>query len=38
VGKGIGLGLLAVGLGLVLLAWEPKIRARLTTAYRDGPQ
>ena len=38
VGKGIGLGLLAVGVGLVLLAWEPRVRARLATAHRDGPQ
>jgi hypothetical protein len=37
VGKGIGLGLLAVGIGFVLLAWEPKVRARLTTAGRNGP-
>ena len=38
VGKGIGLGLLAVGVGLVLLAWEPRVRARLVTAHRDGPR
>ena len=37
VGKGIGLGLLAVGIGLVLLAWEPRVRARFTTASRSGP-
>jgi hypothetical protein len=37
VGKGIGLGLLAVGIGLVLLAWEPRVRARLTTTHRGGP-
>jgi hypothetical protein len=34
VGKGIGLGLLAVGIGLVLLAWEPKVRSAF---HRIGP-
>ena len=38
VGKGIGLGLLAVGIGLVLLSWEPRVRARLLTTHRDGPR
>jgi hypothetical protein len=38
VGKGIGLGLLAVGAGLVLLAWEPRVRARLIRAHPDGPR
>jgi hypothetical protein len=33
VGKGIGLGLLAVGIGLVLVAWEPRLRS---TGHRIG--
>jgi len=34
VGKGIGLGFLVVGVGLVFLAWEPRVRSKV---HRIGP-
>jgi hypothetical protein len=34
--KGVGLGLLSVGLGLILLAWGPRPRSRLAVIERGG--
>jgi hypothetical protein len=38
VGKSLGLGLLAIGIGLILLAWGPRTRIRLATERRGSPR